>query len=93
MAVHEVVLDHTIKEVCAINGGNSGGNQVNNKFVELLKEILGADFVHQYQTKSPDQWLSFLLRFENAKKKVQRDRRGKMRVELPFGMDKDFETI
>ena len=93
MVVHQVKPDDKIKEVCAVNGGAAGGNQVNDKFVGLLNDIFGSEFITEYQRRNSNQWLTLMLKFGNGKKKVHRDKKGKIRVELPFGMDKDFEDI
>ena len=37
------------------------------------------------------QWLSLMMRFEHAKKRVSRDKHGKIRLDLPYEFDREYE--
>ena len=86
MVVHEVILDYKVKEICAVNGGAYGGNRVNEKFITLLKELLGPGFIERFQIEEPLQWFNFMSKFERAKKMIENDGKSKMRVEIPWSL-------
>ena len=62
MVVHEVVRDQNFKELCAVNGGSAGGNQVKTKFEDLMKDIIGSDFIGLYKKHKSQQRLALMIR-------------------------------
>ena len=68
IAVHKILEDGAVEEMCAADGGPWGGNSVNKKFVDLLKRCWGRDFIATLQHSHQTQWSSIERSFEQAKR-------------------------
>ena len=86
MVIHKVVVDYKVKELHAVNGGDLGGNAVTKAFVALLGDILGQDFINDFERECPQQWFELMMHFERAKKLVNDDGDCRMKVIIPFEM-------
>ena len=82
-----------MRELHAATGGAWGGTKVDENFTELLCNVLGRDFIEQYQKICPQIWLNFMLKFENLKKKVRVDDSASLNIPLPFGIDVKYKEI
>ena len=91
ITAHEILLDGSVKEISPPCGGPWGANTVDKKFVLLLEQMLGRDFITKFKSDQPQQWLQFISSFEKAKRAFKSDGKYSIRVPLPFSFDRDFK--
>ena len=70
ITAHEILPGEVIRELHAASGGPWGGTKVDERFIQFMKDILGARFIESYQKRSPQQWLTLMIQFERMKKTV-----------------------
>ena len=68
IAAHELLEDHKVKELDTARGNSLGGNSVNDKFEELLTNILGTTVTKKLQRQYPGVWLDMIQQFEHKKR-------------------------
>ena len=68
VTVHMIEDDGTIKEIHKVTGGPYGGIYVNQRFENLLEEILGKQRLQNYQKQFPSDWLCLMNEFEGKKR-------------------------
>ena len=68
IAVHKILDDGAVEEMCIADGGPWGANAVNRAFEELLKKCWGSDFIAKLQQTDQVQWTSIQRSFEQAKR-------------------------
>lgn len=68
VTVHMIEDDGTIKEIHKVTGGPYGGIYVNQRFKNLLEEILGRQRLQNYQKQFPSDWLCLMNEFEGKKR-------------------------
>ena len=95
IAVHKILDDESVEEMCIANGGPWGGNTVNKAFVNLLRTYWGSDFVTKLQQEKQKIWLSMEREFENTKRYPQineRDSLPLISVRVPILLFFEQET-
>lgn len=93
VAVHKIAGSGTIKEIDKITGGPYGGLKVNQRFKELLSELMGEENVLTYERENPSDWLALMNDFE-SKKQGYRVNKGKdINIRLPASFKYLTNTI
>ena len=88
MAAHRIAEKGTIQEIDKITGGPHGGIKVNQKFVDLLNELLGKENVRDYAEKNPSDWLALMNDFEGKKQGYRVVENKMTNVRLPYSASK-----
>uniref|UniRef100_A0AAU0MVK8 Heat shock protein family A member 12 variant X7 n=1 Tax=Urechis unicinctus TaxID=6432 RepID=A0AAU0MVK8_UREUN len=70
VTVHHLRDFNKVAELYQATGSDLGGSKVDDNFIELLKNVLGADVVDAYQNESPADWLNMMSSFEQKKRVV-----------------------
>ena len=68
IAIHKILDDGAVEEMCIANGGPWGGNNVNKALADLLGKYWSSAFVAKMQQERQLQWLMIEREFENAKR-------------------------
>ena len=68
IAIHKILDDGAVEEMCIANGGPWGGNTVNKALADLLGKYWSSAFVTKIQQERQLQWLMIERDFENAKR-------------------------
>ena len=76
-----------MKELMVSNGGDWGGREVDQNFIQLLKQALGAEFIDRYSRECALQWFEMLSSFERTKRNIEVDGKGfSLQLSFSFGM-------
>ena len=84
ISAHEVIDDESVRELYPANGGPWGGTEVDKKFIILLNELLGEEFVSNFKHDKPATFLHFMTLFEKAKKQICVEEDTKICLQLPW---------
>ena len=84
VTVHEIEFDKNVKEVTRPTGGSWGGEMVDGCFADLLKELLGDTFIHEFKKKYPQEWFTIMKNFDTAKRAFNSNEKSKINVDLGY---------
>ena len=93
ITAHEILSDSKIRELFAATGGAWGGSMVDEKFIELLKKVLGVHFVEEYQQQCPQQWVNLMVTFEQAKRLVSTGKKNCLLLSLSWSIVKKYREF
>lgn len=83
VTAHEIDEDDNIKEIFHATGGAFGGTKVDEEFCKLLDRVFGRDFMEEFRSSHPSDWLELMNDFE-VKKRADRVMNNEVtRVRLP----------
>lgn len=83
VTAHEIDENENIKEIYHATGGAFGGTKVDQQFQDLLEKIFGKDFIEEFRSSHPSDWLELMNDFE-VKKRADRVMEGELtRIRLP----------
>lgn len=83
VTAHEVDENDNIKEIYHATGGDFGGTKVDEQFENLLTKVFGQDFMSEFRSTYPSDWLDVMNDFE-VKKRADRVIKGEVtRIRLP----------
>ena len=93
MTAHEVLVTGKVKEIHTACGGAWGGTKVDDNFIKLLEEVLGRNFITEFQKHCPQQWLLFMVTFERVKRAIQAVGKSKINLQIPMVMATKYQEI
>lgn len=93
MTVHEIQEDSTLRELAKSNGGEFGGTQVDEKFVQLLNDVFGPDVMEVIHHRCTDDYLDVLQSFEIKKRSIRPDLKEKVKFKIPASFVKTYKDI
>ena len=73
-----------LKEIHYSTGGPWGGTNVDTNFEELMKRIMGKEFIENFIMSNAKDWLKFMIQFERAKYAVKIDKG--IDIDIPLAM-------
>ena len=76
-----------MQELGSASGGDCGGTSVDSAFYQIFVEIVGAPLMNAMKKEDPSSYLDLILEFENVKRKVSTDRKGKVKISIPYVLD------
>ncbi|XP_062566605.1 heat shock 70 kDa protein 12A-like [Saccostrea cucullata] len=82
-SVHEVNQDRSVTEIYTASGGAYGGQDVNERFLEMLLHIFGKETIDVLKSKDMEDYLSICRSFENKKRIVSDEYLENFRLKLP----------
>ena len=77
-----------IREMTATSGGDWGGREVNERFIELLRTALGDSFIKTLMDEYPHQWYMFMGKFEKAKRRAEEGKA--LNIEIPSMVERAY---
>nr|XP_022322670.1 heat shock 70 kDa protein 12A-like [Crassostrea virginica] len=80
IVAHKVRKDGKIRELFRATGGAWGGTVIDQKFINLLYSIFGEEFIKEFHSKFPKDYVELLQDFEIRK----RGESESVRVSLPY---------
>ena len=80
IVAHKVRKDGKIRELFLATGGAWGGTVIDQKFINLLYSIFGEEFIKEFHSKFPKDYVELLQDFEIRK----RGESESVRVSLPY---------
>ena len=89
MVIHEVLDNGKIKELLPADGGEHGGNKINENVINLLKNTFGDAYIMQYENNNFESWVMLQNNIEKLKKSIDRKDK-KYTLELPYGFIENF---
>ena len=69
--MHEKIANGHLKELCHASGGDCGGTSIDNAFVQMIVQILGAPLINLVKQEDPTAYLDLLREFETVKRNIQ----------------------
>ncbi|XP_052278635.1 heat shock 70 kDa protein 12A-like isoform X4 [Dreissena polymorpha] len=89
ITVHEVNHDGTLSEIHQPTGGDFGGTNVDNKFINTLVQIFGADLFQKFKQNCTDEYIDFMQSFETKKRHFNSTSR--MTIRFPVKLREMYE--
>ena len=94
ITAHELQEDHKLCELYHANGGHFGGTQVDDNFIQLLKDIFGEEVLSQYRSENPADWLQMMINFERRKRGFNpKDRSQSLNIALSYEFVDSYQTL
>ncbi|XP_053399788.1 heat shock 70 kDa protein 12B-like [Mercenaria mercenaria] len=93
ITVHEIQEDSTLKELAKANGGEFGGTQVDEKFIQLLNEVFGPDVMEVIQQRYRDDYLDVMQSFEIKKRRVSPEFTGLETFQIPLSFTSTYREL
>ena len=91
VAVHKITDKNKVKESYKSTGGPWGGTAVDERFLHLLENIVGKEFIEQFKNENPVNWQDFMLTFERQKKAAQPN--SNINLNIPVQMERSFRKL
>ena len=89
----EVETQSSLRELTQASGANLGGEMVNENFIKLLKEVIGAETVEKIKREQPLAWFELInQKFEQAKKAVKSENGRGLRVDISSAIYDCFKS-
>ena len=82
--MHKRKSNGCLKELCHASGGDCGGMSIDNAFIQIMVEIIGAPLITLLKQEYPDAYLDILGEFEMIKGKIEADTTGKVNFTIPY---------
>ncbi|KAH3843669.1 hypothetical protein DPMN_117196 [Dreissena polymorpha] len=89
ITAHEVNPNGTLSEIYQPTGGNFGGTNVDNKFINTLVQILGAPLFQKFKQDFMDEYLEFMQNFEIKKRNF--DSTERITIRFPVQLREKYE--
>ncbi|KAL3878432.1 hypothetical protein ACJMK2_030782 [Sinanodonta woodiana] len=93
VTVREVAEGRKLKEIHIATGGPWGGMKVNENFMNFMEELLGHDVWYKFCADRTLDMLEMEADFERKKRGIGLDSKDKVRIRLPFAVNKIFKKI
>ncbi|XP_060574858.1 heat shock 70 kDa protein 12B-like [Ruditapes philippinarum] len=93
ITVHEVVSEHSVKEIQSASGGGWGGILVDKAFENLLIDLAGPDVYDAFKRTETEDWLDLWRDFEVKKRAVAPDKNARVGMRFPLSFSKTFKRI
>lgn len=93
ITVHEVLEDKTLKEFAKANGGDWGGARIDEKFEELITDILGPDVYEVCKNRLVEDYLDLMQNFEIKKRTIKPETSGLVRFQIPASFVEMFKDL
>jgi hypothetical protein len=71
ITVYEKISNGHLKELCPASGGDCGGTSIDNAFIQMIVEILGAPMITLLKEEDQTAYLDLLREFETVKRKIE----------------------
>ncbi|XP_006823582.1 heat shock 70 kDa protein 12A-like isoform X2 [Saccoglossus kowalevskii] len=68
VTVHRINDDDSVEEIHKATGGAWGGTQVDKQFESLLVKVFGGEFIEDFKSKHPSDWLEINIDLEGKKR-------------------------
>lgn len=81
---HELLLDGTIKELHQPSGGDFGGTNVDNEFLNVLVRIFGADVLKDFKYNYTSEYWGLMNDFETKKRNFNGSERLNLKIPAPL---------
>ncbi|KAL3878441.1 hypothetical protein ACJMK2_030791 [Sinanodonta woodiana] len=94
ITVHEVESAEAVRELHKPSGGAWGGVKVDEAFLDLLKDLAGADVVRTFTEEYTEDFLDLFREFELVKRQIKLDmtEKPKVRVKIPVSFYDIFKS-
>lgn len=92
ITVHEKLTDGRLKELHTANGGAWGGNEVDNSYLQMLRDIFGSRAMDTFIQQSTGDYFEILRDFETKKRTVTGSMEGKMTFKIPASLKDAVES-
>ena len=86
-----MLIDGSAKEITKPAGGPFGGTLVDEQFIFLMEKILGKNFIKKFKKAHSEDWVRFVVNFENRKKKFVKG--NDIRLPLSWLMGKEYSKF
>lgn len=93
MTVYEVQLNGILKELYKAEGGDWGGNKVDESFLGLLADIVGNDVMEAFRSDFSDSFDDLMRDFDNTKETLRADKRSHIAFRLQSALFDTFNNI
>ena len=68
VTAHELLPGGKVKELHHATGGALGGTRVDDKFIKLMEDLFGENFITKFRRNHASQWLAIMADFERKKR-------------------------
>ncbi|XP_071146597.1 heat shock 70 kDa protein 12A-like [Mytilus edulis] len=84
ITVHEKLEDGKLEELCQATGDACGGTSIDNEFLQLMVDIVGAPLMNSMAKNDPVAYLDLFREFETVKRKLKPSKSAKINFTVPF---------
>ncbi|WAQ99193.1 HS12B-like protein, partial [Mya arenaria] len=93
ITVHELNEDNSLTELYPPTGGDFGGTDVDNRFLQLLNDIFGISLMQKFKSDCLEEFIEMMSEFEIAKRRFNGT--GKLIMKFPASLIEmyEFESI
>ncbi|XP_060083671.1 heat shock 70 kDa protein 12A-like [Ylistrum balloti] len=93
ITVHEKQLDGSLKEVHEASGGPWGGKYVDEKFTEMLVNLVGKEVMEAFAEENKADVLDLYREIETKKQTIKPEMTGKVTVKIPVSLSETYKRL
>lgn len=93
MTVHQIEDGNYLRELAKGNGGQLGGEKVNDKFCDFLQEVIGKDLILRANVTHHADYLYLIQQFEILKRTVSPSMYGFQKFTLPLSIRNSYKSV
>ena len=93
VTAHKLLAGQKIAELYHANGGDLGGSQVDNNFIQLLNVIFGDIVLDRFKMECPADWLQMLVNFERVKRSVNPGNASQSSLPISYEFAECYQTV
>jgi molecular chaperone DnaK (HSP70) len=82
-----------LKVLCRATGDDCGGTSVDDRFCNMLEEIVGGNVIAECKRQDPEEWIDMLRRFRRAIEKNTTSNTNVIRLIFPFSLNEICEEL
>jgi molecular chaperone DnaK (HSP70) len=82
-----------LKVLCRVTGDDCGGTSVDDRFCNMLEEIVGGNVIAEFKRQDPEEWMFLLRGFRGAIEKITTSNTNVIRLRFPIALNEICEEL